>query len=328
MFEQQEGNGGSMADASESGRVQLAQAAGEPIGQVEELLGSVTITRADGSSAAAAPGAPVFLDDVVTTGGGSSVEIRFIDGTRFSLGQDGQMTLDTLVFDPNGSGNELDLSVAQGAFTFVTGAIAGAPGEGMEVRVPVGTIGIRGTAVGGGPDTETADTTDYTVVLLPEEGGRVGRIVLTDLFGRSVVLDDALEAMDISSLGLAPGEPVQLTREQVIALLGLSVENIEDILNEIENFQPEESPEDDVNPEAGPQQEGQLLDTTPNTGGIYTLAGRSLSLGEIAGLFWHCLREVPEGVTRERLGEALVELGLAAVAPILKRLLTQILGGR
>lgn len=52
------------------------------------------------------------------------------------------------------------------------------------------------------------------------------------------------------------------------------------------------------------------------------------SLGEIAGLFWHCLREVPEGVTRERLGEALVELGLAAVAPILKRLLTQILGGR
>lgn len=53
-----------------------------------------------------------------------------------------------------------------------------------------------------------------------------------------------------------------------------------------------------------------------------------LSLGEIAALFWHCLREVPEGVTRERLGEALVELGLATVAPILKRLLTQILGGR
>lgn len=57
-------------------------------------------------------------------------------------------------------------------------------------------------------------------------------------------------------------------------------------------------------------------------------AGGGLSLGEIAGLFWHCLREVPEGVTRERLGEALVELGLVAVAPILKRLLTQILGGR
>jgi Ca2+-binding RTX toxin-like protein len=295
MFEQQGGNAESTAQpvasdtpqdspASDLGRVQLAQAAGAPIGQVEELLGSVTITRTDGSSVTAAPGTPVFLDDVVTTGAGSSVEIQFIDGTRFSLGQDGQMTLDTLVFDPNGSSNELDLSVAQGAFTFVTGAIAGAPGEGMEVRVPVGTIGIRGTAVGGGPDTTTADTTDYTIVLLPEPDG-VGRIVLTDLFGRSVILDNALEAMDISSAGLAPGEPIQLTREQVIALLGLAVENIEDILEEIQNFQPEESPEDDVNPEAGPQQEGQLLDTTPNTGGIYVLAGRPLTLGEITSLF-------------------------------------------
>ena len=67
-------------------------------------------------------------------------------------------------------------------------------------------------------------------------------------------------------------------------------------------------------------------------GSLFSLVEKAaeggLSLGEIAGLFWHCLREVPEGVTRERLGEALVELGLAAVAPILKRLLTQILGGR
>lgn len=67
-------------------------------------------------------------------------------------------------------------------------------------------------------------------------------------------------------------------------------------------------------------------------GSLFALVAKAaeggLSLGEIAGLFWHCLREVPEGVTRERLGEALVELGLVAVAPILKRLLTQILGGR
>ena len=205
MFEQQGGNSGSAqstaAGAPQDGSsdldaVQLAQAApaGEPIGAVAELLGSVTITRTDGSSLTAAPGSPVYLDDVVTTGSGSSVEIEFVDGTRFSLGQDGQMTLDTLVYDPAGSSNELDLSVVQGAFTFVTGAIAGAPGEGMEVNLPVGTIGIRGTAVGGGPDTTTPDPTDYTVVLLPEEGGRFGRIVLTDLNGRSVILDQPLEA--------------------------------------------------------------------------------------------------------------------------------------
>ncbi|WP_322964548.1 gene transfer agent family protein [Sphingomonas fuzhouensis] len=53
-----------------------------------------------------------------------------------------------------------------------------------------------------------------------------------------------------------------------------------------------------------------------------------LSLGEAAALIWHCLRDVPEGLNRERLGEALVELGLAALAPVLRQLLRQILGGQ
>lgn len=57
-----------------------------------------------------------------------------------------------------------------------------------------------------------------------------------------------------------------------------------------------------------------------------TAEGR-LKLGEIAALFWHCLGERPEGCTRERVGQAVVELGLARCAPALRTLLTQILQG-
>lgn len=53
-----------------------------------------------------------------------------------------------------------------------------------------------------------------------------------------------------------------------------------------------------------------------------------LSLAEAAALIWHCLREVPEGLSREQLGEALVELGLAALSHVLRQLLRQILGGQ
>ena len=53
-----------------------------------------------------------------------------------------------------------------------------------------------------------------------------------------------------------------------------------------------------------------------------------LSLAEAAALIWHCLREVPEGLSREQLGEALVELGLAALAPVLRQLLRRILDGQ
>ncbi len=56
-------------------------------------------------------------------------------------------------------------------------------------------------------------------------------------------------------------------------------------------------------------------------------AGR-LALTEMVALFWHCLREVPEGMTRECFGERVTAGGLAATTPALRTLLQQILAGR
>jgi hypothetical protein len=57
-------------------------------------------------------------------------------------------------------------------------------------------------------------------------------------------------------------------------------------------------------------------------------AGGGLRIAEIAGLFWHCVDGGPEGLTREAVGAAVVERGLAGVTPALKVLLGQILQGR
>ena len=53
-----------------------------------------------------------------------------------------------------------------------------------------------------------------------------------------------------------------------------------------------------------------------------------LGLGELTSLFWHCVKERPEALTREGVGEAVVAQGLAAVTPALRVLLGQILQGR
>lgn len=53
-----------------------------------------------------------------------------------------------------------------------------------------------------------------------------------------------------------------------------------------------------------------------------------LALAEMVALFWHCLRDRPEGLTREGLGEAVVARGLAGATPALRVLLAQILAGR
>jgi hypothetical protein len=57
-------------------------------------------------------------------------------------------------------------------------------------------------------------------------------------------------------------------------------------------------------------------------------AGGALRLSEMAALFWHCLRDRPAELTRERVGAAIAEAGLVRATPVLKALLAQILDGR
>jgi hypothetical protein len=69
-------------------------------------------------------------------------------------------------------------------------------------------------------------------------------------------------------------------------------------------------------------------ETGPLFGLVERAAAGALGLGEMIALFWHCLDEAPEGMTRERFGDAVVAGGLAAATPALKALLAQILAGR
>lgn len=75
-----------------------------------------------------------------------------------------------------------------------------------------------------------------------------------------------------------------------------------------------------------------LVSAEEELGPLFTLVERAadggLRLAEIAGLFWHCMAARPDGLTRERLGEAIAEAGLAKATPVLKVLLMQILQGR
>jgi hypothetical protein len=57
-------------------------------------------------------------------------------------------------------------------------------------------------------------------------------------------------------------------------------------------------------------------------------AAGALKLHEIAALFDHLSRSRPQTITRERIGEAVIEKGLAKITPVLKLVLTQILQGR
>ncbi len=72
---------------------------------------------------------------------------------------------------------------------------------------------------------------------------------------------------------------------------------------------------------AAEQELGPLLEL------VERAAAGKLSIGEIVGLIWHCLKDPPH-LSREEFGEALVGLGLKAITPVLRTLIGQILAGR
>lgn len=77
---------------------------------------------------------------------------------------------------------------------------------------------------------------------------------------------------------------------------------------------------------------GALVAAEEELGSLFALVERAaegaLRLSEMASLFDHLSRNRAKGVTREAIGAALVEMGLAKATPLLRVVLAQILQGR
>jgi hypothetical protein len=75
-----------------------------------------------------------------------------------------------------------------------------------------------------------------------------------------------------------------------------------------------------------------LVAAEEELGSLFALVERAaegrLKLAEMTALFWHCVADRSEGCTRELLGQAVAENGLARATPVLRVLLQQILQGR
>ena len=74
-----------------------------------------------------------------------------------------------------------------------------------------------------------------------------------------------------------------------------------------------------------------LVAAEEDLGPLFALVERagegSIALQEIATLFWHCRVDSP-ALSRDQMGEAVLETGLAACTKPLRSLLRQILQGR
>jgi len=126
--------------------------AADPIGSIMAVQGTVTVKREGAEKAeTAAVAMPVHLNDTIETGPDSRVIALFVDETELTLGGDAITTVDEYVYDPVAkSGNRARMTVARGAFLYVSGVIGKAARPDVKIDVPYGSIGLRGTTVWGG----------------------------------------------------------------------------------------------------------------------------------------------------------------------------------
>jgi hypothetical protein len=127
----------------------LARAA-DPIGLVVALQGGATATPASGGAARElAMQSDIFLNDTVTTGPKSRLQIMLSDDSLIAQGEQSEMTIDEYIYNPaQASDNAFGAKLGKGLFRTVTGKITDLNPDRFAVKTSRATIGIRGCDLG------------------------------------------------------------------------------------------------------------------------------------------------------------------------------------
>ena len=117
------------------------------IGAAAAVRGEVYWLTSDGRKVPIDTSKPVFLNERVVTGANGHMQVMLLDETVFTLGPNSDMVLDDFVYDPNTTMGKFAANLAKGTFRYVTGKMQSVYPEARKIKLPVGTIGIRGTDV-------------------------------------------------------------------------------------------------------------------------------------------------------------------------------------
>ena len=187
----------------------------ESIGRVDVVEGIVEVIRSDGTRIILTKGADVYQNDTIITSTGSSIGITFVDDTIFSLGENGEMVIDELIYDNIQHAGKFSANIIMGVFSFISGEISKSSVDAMTIKTPVATLGIRGTKIVGKAAPEGSEN---TISLLPEtdrEGNTiVGELVVNNAAG-TVVLNQVGATVKMTSSFQPPPPPTISSQQEI-----------------------------------------------------------------------------------------------------------------
>ena len=194
-------------------------AAAEQAGVAAAVRGQVDlIPIVDKAKHQAKSGEDVFIGDEISSFDDSGMQLMLLDETVFTIGPNTDMTVDEFVYDPATGAGQVAVSLTKGVLRFVTGKVARGEPQDMVVKLPVGTIGIRGTI-----GAAAFDGVNPALVVLFGPGprnnadARQGRLAVTAA-GKTVNLTRTGWGTSVAPGG-PPTDAFQLSPDQ-IALFG------------------------------------------------------------------------------------------------------------
>ncbi len=134
-----------------AGPGQIAQAGstdaslGEAVGTIESLSGSATVQHANGVSEPLKQGSAIYKDDVIETAENTNMGLLMGDGSVMGIGSNSRMVIDEYAYNPDSGDGALGMSFLKGTMSFLSGKIAKNDYDDVDLKVPFGSIGIRGT---------------------------------------------------------------------------------------------------------------------------------------------------------------------------------------
>lgn len=187
------------------------------IGAAGAVSGKVTAAGAGAAARTLSSGSQVFHKDSVTTDSKGKLQVMLLDETVFTVGPDSNIVLDEFIYDPFTGAGKVTANVTKGVFRFVTGQVAGKRPADMKIKIPAGTIGIRGT-FGAGSVQPNGDTLLGLLGPGPDNNGgeRVGGMDI-DTGNDTQSLDEPGTGVTVKSDGEV-SEPFTLTPEQTESL--------------------------------------------------------------------------------------------------------------
>ena len=251
--------------------------AAESIGGVFEQSGKPgNIVRTTGEELTANLNTDIESYDNVETENGR-LKIKFVDETQISLTEHTLVEITEYVYDPDPSKSKMAMNFVQGTARFATGGLGLVPKENIQIDTPTAVIGIRGTDF-----TTTVDELGRSlVILLPdancddkiklEEGCKPSGSITVTNDGGTVVLEEAFQAVMVSTFEQSPTQPVTL---------------VDLDLNMIDNMFIVSRPEEIV------QAEEEQQEALKGDGGLLDFNGLDVDLLEIEGLDEQAEREL------------------------------------